>query len=413
MTARLEVVLGGEERQRRCRVEHERDRRQLARGRRCDRDESAQDVGRRRQQDRPAEDHADRIEPVLEAGDDAEVAAAAANRPEQVGVLGLAGDQLAPVGGHDLDRDERIDREAVLADEPADAAAEGQPGDADRAGVAERRGQAMGGGRLGELDRGQAGLCPGNPRIGVDVQAAHVGEVEDDAAVDGAVAGEAVAAAADRELELVVAGERDGPCNVARVGRADDRERSGVDCGLVHLAGGLVFVVARQDHAAGQAAGERVEIHRLVNEGAAQDPGFQGVVLLVGVGEAGVCVSSNLRRSRCFDSRRQADAWRRCPSRAAWTSVQQPRFSGLPQKPARRSGHSRSNDRHRPAQRSTEVHALTTLEGVPAAGSPRRPRAPRAPRWRVATMAGAALVLVGGAAIAMAASPEPSTAPNP
>ena len=28
-------------------------------------------------------------------------------------------------------------------------------------------------------------------------------------------------------------------------------------------------------------------------------------------------------------------------------------------------------------------------------------------------MAGAALVLVGGAAIAMAASPEPSTAPNP
>ena len=56
---------------------------------------------------------------------------------------------------------------------------------------------------------------------------------------------------------------------------------------------------------------------------------------------------------------------------------------------------------------------MTTLEGVPAAGSPRRPRAPRAPRWRVATLAGATLVLVGGAAIAMAASPEPSTAPNP
>ncbi len=56
---------------------------------------------------------------------------------------------------------------------------------------------------------------------------------------------------------------------------------------------------------------------------------------------------------------------------------------------------------------------MTTLEGVPAAGSPRRPRVPRAPRWRVATLAGATLVLVGGAAIAMAASPEPSTAPNP
>ena len=56
---------------------------------------------------------------------------------------------------------------------------------------------------------------------------------------------------------------------------------------------------------------------------------------------------------------------------------------------------------------------MTTIETVPAAGSPRRPRAPRAPRWRVATLAGATLVLVGGAAIAMAASPEPSTAPNP
>ena len=44
-----------------------------------------------------------------------------------------------------------------------------------------------------------------------------------------------------------------------------------------------------------------------------------------------------------------------CPSGAAWTSVQQP-FSGRPQKPARRSGNSRSNDRHRPriaARRST------------------------------------------------------------
>ena len=189
------------------------------------------------EQDRSAEeDHADRIEPVLEAGDDAEVPAAAPNRPEQVGVLGLAGDPQAPVGGHDLDRDACIDRQAVLADEPADPATEGQPGDADRAGVAERRGQAMRCGRLGELDRGETGLCPGNPRIWVDVQATHVGEIEDDAAVDGAMAGEAVAAAADRELELVVAREKHGPRHIARVGCADDRERTGVHRCLVDSA---------------------------------------------------------------------------------------------------------------------------------------------------------------------------------
>ena len=37
----------------------------------------------------------DRVERVLEPGDDAEVAAAAADRPEQVGVLVLAGGQDA------------------------------------------------------------------------------------------------------------------------------------------------------------------------------------------------------------------------------------------------------------------------------------------------------------------------------
>jgi hypothetical protein len=42
------------------------------------------------------------VEPELELGDDAEVAAAAADAPEQVGVLVLAGAYHAAVGQHDL-----------------------------------------------------------------------------------------------------------------------------------------------------------------------------------------------------------------------------------------------------------------------------------------------------------------------
>ena len=58
------------------------------------------------------------------AGDHAEVAAAAPQRPEQVGVLVLGRPQQFAVGRHDIDGEEVVDREAVLAHQPADATAE-------------------------------------------------------------------------------------------------------------------------------------------------------------------------------------------------------------------------------------------------------------------------------------------------
>ena len=53
-------------------------------------------VGRRGQDQHAADDRADLVEPELEPGRDAEVAAAAADRPEQVGVrLGVHAQELA------------------------------------------------------------------------------------------------------------------------------------------------------------------------------------------------------------------------------------------------------------------------------------------------------------------------------
>ena len=115
----------------------------LGRARR-DRHEAAQDLAGRRHEQRAAEDLADRVELELEPRDDTEVAAAAADRPEQVGMRVRAGGDLPAVGRDDLDRLEGVDGQAVLADQPADPAAEGQPGDADRPGVAERRRQTVG-----------------------------------------------------------------------------------------------------------------------------------------------------------------------------------------------------------------------------------------------------------------------------
>ena len=59
---------------------------------------------------------------------------------------------------------------------------------------------------------------------------------------------------------------------------------------------------------------------------------------------------------------------------------------------------------------------MTPLDTVPVepAPAPRPTRVPRRPKaWRVVSLAGATLLLVGGAAITMGASPEPSTSPAP
>ena len=78
-------------------------------------------------EDRPGEhDRPDRVQAELERRDDAEVTAAAAHSPEQIGVLVLArGDQLA-IRRDEVDGEQVVDRRAVLAHQPADPAPQGQ-----------------------------------------------------------------------------------------------------------------------------------------------------------------------------------------------------------------------------------------------------------------------------------------------
>ena len=83
--------------------------------------------GRRRQEERAAKDGLDRVQLELEAGDDAEVAAAPADRPEEVRMVVRIGREWGrTIGRHDLDGLQRVDGEAVFADEEADTAAERQ-----------------------------------------------------------------------------------------------------------------------------------------------------------------------------------------------------------------------------------------------------------------------------------------------
>src|SRR3712207_3765735 len=81
-------------------------------------------------QQEPGEDDAGRMDAELERGDDAEVAPAAAESPEEIGVLLRVHPDELPVGGDDVCGDEVVARQAVLAREPAETATEGQAGDA-------------------------------------------------------------------------------------------------------------------------------------------------------------------------------------------------------------------------------------------------------------------------------------------
>jgi hypothetical protein len=83
----------------------------------------------------------------------------------------------------------------------------------------------VGAGRGGVLARGQARAGPGGPLPQVDLQPLEVGQVQDDAAIGGAVAGAAVPAAADRQLQPAVAGQADDPGDLGGIGWSDDRYR--------------------------------------------------------------------------------------------------------------------------------------------------------------------------------------------
>ena len=70
------------------------------------------------------------MQPVLERGDDAKVAAAAPEAPEQVGVLVGADGERPPVGGDHVGGNHVVAAEAVAAGQPSNAAAQRKPGDA-------------------------------------------------------------------------------------------------------------------------------------------------------------------------------------------------------------------------------------------------------------------------------------------
>jgi hypothetical protein len=188
---------------------------------------------------------ADRVQAVLQRGHHAEVAAAAPQPPEQVGVLVLAGGDELAIGGDHVGRQQVVAGQAALAQQPADPAAEGEAGDAGAGHQAAGDGQAERLGLVVELRPRDPGLGGSPPAGRIDPDALHWRGVDDDPAVGGGKPSDAVGAAADRHLESFAAGELHRPNDVGGASAADDQRRPPVVRGIPHRAGLLVVGVGR------------------------------------------------------------------------------------------------------------------------------------------------------------------------
>ena len=200
-----------------------------------------------RVEDRPREHrrpHA--VQAVFERGDDAEVPAAAAHTPEQIGVDTLARGHELAVGRDEIDREQVVDGGAVLAHQPADAPAERQAGDA---GVGDdpahgRQPEKL---RLAvELAPEHAGLRPRRPRLRVDSDALHRREVDYQPPIADRVPADAVTTGTHRDQEIALARETHRRDHIGHARAAGDVGRTAVNSPIPDPAGSVVARARRQ-----------------------------------------------------------------------------------------------------------------------------------------------------------------------
>jgi hypothetical protein len=126
---------------------------------------------------------ADGVQREPERADDAEVPAAASQRPEQVGVVvGRCPDDVA-LGGDQFGLHEVVNGEPVFAHEPADAAAQAEAADSGVAHDAARGGQTVCLCLVVDVAPQGAALDEGRALDGIDGDGAHRREVDHDSVV--------------------------------------------------------------------------------------------------------------------------------------------------------------------------------------------------------------------------------------
>ncbi len=103
-----------------------------------------------------------------------------------------------------------------------------------------------------ELPPFDSPLCSDGAGLGIDVDALHGGEVDHEGTVLNRPAGDAMAATAHRDLEVVLAREIYGVHNISQAPTPSDQNRSLVDETVVHLPGFRVAVTSLGEELTGE-----------------------------------------------------------------------------------------------------------------------------------------------------------------
>ena len=194
--------------------------------------------------------------PERERRHDAEVAAAAAQRPEEIFLMLGVRRHDGAVGEHDLGGDEVVDRQAALARQVSQPAAEREAADTGGRDDSRRDRESVLVGRLVDGAERCATLHAHHVRDWVDGDVGHRREVDHDPAVDRAETGAVVATAADSDGEVVCARDLECGDDVHDVVAAGDRRRPLVDHGVVDGAALVITCIPGADHLPVHARGE-------------------------------------------------------------------------------------------------------------------------------------------------------------
>ena len=252
-----------------------------------------------------------RVQLVLERCRDAEVAATAADRPEEIGIHLGAGFQQLSVGGDDVHRRELIAGQPEAARQAPESTAQRQATGARMGDRAGRGDEAEGQGLAIEIaeERPAPGACQSTRRI--HAYGAHRRQVDHEAVVTARLSRQAVGASAHGDEQVVRTRKANGPHDVGGSSAAGDERRAFVKNGVEDLARVVVTGRIRQVQLTPQARAEVLHI------GGAQHE------LLAVAGDSGDVVGDCRNRSEC------APEWKcRGADRAGGGDTESPSFHG-------------------------------------------------------------------------------------
>src|SRR5439155_19145557 len=205
----------------------------------------------------------ERVQPELECRRNAEVRAGATKAPEEIWVVFIAHVAQRAIRGHEFNREQVVDREAVLSLKAAHAASEREPRDAGVPDDADRTREAVLLRGAVELLEKSAALDSRGPPRWIYFNRPHARQIDDHAAVARREAGDAVAPAADRNDEIVLAGEADRCDDVLDTSAPRDERRMAVGHRVPDDAAGVVLAIARLDQLAAKAIPELFKRSRI------------------------------------------------------------------------------------------------------------------------------------------------------